>query len=165
MTTPTATVTPVDKAALRGELEATHAAYRELVGQLPDAKWNAKSSNAAFTCGQLAWHIASGLGFSAEIVENARKGKSTNIPSFLMPLAYKINERRIRSRSKAATKDSVLADYERDSARLLRLLDEVPSEEFSRSFTNYAQTRTVEEMFRVPVEHFAEHAPEIRAAL
>ena len=124
-----------------------------------------KSSNAAFTCGQLAWHLTSGLDFSAVIIENARKGKSTSVPSFLMPLGYKINERRIRSRSKGATRDSVLADYDRDQARLLRLLDDVTEAELAIVKTNYAITQSVGDMFRVPIEHFAEHAPEIRAAL
>jgi hypothetical protein len=164
MTTAT-TASPVDKAALRGELEATHTAFRELMAQLPDAKWNATSGNKAFTCGQLAWHIVSGVDFSAEVIENARKGKQTNVPSFLMPLGYKINERRIRSRSKNATRDSVLADYEREQARLLRLLDEVTDDEMAIVKTNYAIKQSVREMFNVPVEHFAEHAPEIRKAL
>ncbi len=164
MTTST-TTSPVDKAALRSELEATLAAFRELVGQLPDAKWNAKSANAAFTCGQLAWHIVSGVDFSAEIIENARKGKQTNVPSFLMPLGYKINERRIRSRSKNATRDSVLTEYEQYQTRLLRLLDEVTDAELDIVKTNYAIRQSVREMFSVPTEHFAEHAREIRAVL
>jgi hypothetical protein len=163
--TATASASTVDKAALRAELEATHAAYKGLVAQIGDDKWNAASGNSAFTCGQLAWHVASGVEFSTAIIENARKGKQTNLPKFMMPLAYKINERRIRSRSKAATRESVLADYAKEQEHLLRLLDEVPDADFSRSFTNYAQTKTVEEMFRTGVEHFAEHAPEIRASL
>ncbi len=162
----TTTSTPAaDTTAIREQLEATHAAFRGLVPQITDEKWNAKSGNAAFTCGQLAWHIVSGVDFSAEIIENARKGKQTSVPSFLMPLGYKINERRIRSRSKNATRDSVLADYEREQARLLRLLDEVTDSELAIVKTNYAVTQSVREMFNVPIEHFAEHASEIRKAL
>src|SRR5207244_7391439 len=99
--------------------------YAELVSQIPDGKWRATSGNNAFTCAQLAWHIASGLDFSAGIIEAARKDKQTNVPSFLMPLGYKLNELRIRRRSRDATRESVLADYERHQARLLRLLDDV----------------------------------------
>ena len=154
-----------DKATIRSELEGTHNAYRELVSQIPDDKWGTTSGNGAFTVGQLAWHIASGLDFGAGIIQAARKGKQTNIPSFLMPLGYKINEFRIRSRSKNATRESVLADYERDHARLLGLLDGVSDTELDIVKTNYGMTQSVREMFQVPVDHFAEHAPEIRAVL
>ena len=154
-----------DKTGIRTELEATHDAYRGLIASIPDGKWDTTSGNAAFTCGQLAWHLASGVDFAAGIIESARKGKAAYFPKFLMPLGYKINERRIRSRSKAATRDSVLADYDRDHARLLRLLDEVTDDELAIVKTNYAITQSVREMFRTPVEHFAEHAPEIRSAL
>lgn len=161
----TAGAPATDKTAIREQLEATYAAFRGLVPQITDEKWNATSGNKAFTCGQLAWHIVSGVDFTAEIVENARKGKQTNVPSFLMPLGYKINERRIRSRSKNATRESVLADYERQQARLLGLLDAVSDAELAIVKTNYAITQSVREMFNVPIEHFDEHAPEIRKAL
>jgi hypothetical protein len=154
-----------DKTTIRAELERTHAAYRDLVATIPDAKWNVTSGNRAFTIGQMAWHIASGVEFSADIIEDARKGKQTNVPSFLMPLGYKINEFRIRRRSKSATRESVLADYDRYQSNLLRLLDEVSDAELAIVKTNFAITQSVSEMFNVPVEHFAEHAPEIQASL
>ena len=160
-----ATTPNVDKASIRADLERTRDAYRALVGEIRDAKWDATSGNRAFTCGQLAWHMASALDFSANLIETARKGKQTNVPSFLMPLGNKINELRIRRGSRAATRDSVLADYERHQARLLRLLDDVKDAEFAIVKTNFALTRSVREMFNIPVEHFAEHAPEIRSTL
>ena len=160
-----ATSPAVDKAAIRGDLVRTHEAYRELVGQIPDGKWGATSGNRAFTCGQLAWHLASGVDFTAGIIEAARKGKQTSVPSFLMPLGYKINEMRIRRRSKTATRASVLADYEQGQAQLLRLLDDLSDAEFGIVKTNFAITQSVREMFNVPVEHFGEHAPEVRAGV
>lgn len=161
----TTTAPTADKAAIRNGLAQTYEAYRELVGQIPEDKWGMKSGNGAFSCGQLAWHIASGLDFSADLIEAARKGKQTNVPSFLMPLGYKINEFRIRSRSKNATRESVLADYDHNHARLVRLLDGVSEDELAIVKTNYGMTQSIGEMFQVPVDHFAEHAPEIRKAL
>jgi hypothetical protein len=159
------TASAVDKAAIRGALERTHAAYGELVGQIPDGKWDATSGNRAFTCGQLAWHIAAGLDFSAGLIEAARAGKQTNVPTFLMPLGNKLNVLRIRRGSRKATRDSVLADYEQHQARLLRLLDDVSDAEFAIVKTNFAITRSVRDMFMIPVEHLPEHAPEIESAL
>jgi hypothetical protein len=164
MTEMAATAT-VDKAAIRGDLERTHDAYRELISQILDGKWDATSSNRAFTCGQLAWHIASALDFSAGLIEAARKGKQTNVPSFLMPLGNKLNVVRIHRGSRRATRGSVLADYERGQARLFVLLDHVADAEFAIVKTNFAITRSVRDMFNIPVEHLAEHAPEIRSAL
>jgi hypothetical protein len=165
MTETTTTTPTVDKAAIRGGLERTHDAYRELMSQIPDEKWHATSRNPAFTCGQLAWHIASALDFSAGLIEAARKGKQTNVPSFLMPLGNRINVLRIRRGASKATRDSVLAGYERNQARLLRLLDDVADADFAIVKTNFAITRSVREMFQIPVEHLAEHAPEIRSTL
>jgi hypothetical protein len=82
-----------------------------------------------------------------------------------MPLGYKVNEWRIRRASRSATTESVRADYDRHHARLLLLLDEVTDEDFAIVKTNFAITQSVRDMFRVPVEHFAEHAQDIRAGL
>ncbi len=160
-----ATSQAVDRAAIRSDLERTHESYHQLVGAIPDAKWDATSGNRAFTCGQLAWHLASSIDFTAGLIEAARKGKQTSVPSFVMPLAYKINEMRIRRRSRGATRESVLADYDRDQARLVRLVDDLSDEEFAIVKTNFAITQSVRQMFNIPVEHLEEHGPEIRAAL
>lgn len=163
--TETTTAPTATKATLRSELERTHNEFRELIAAIPNEKWGATSGNGAFTCGQLAWHIASGVEFSVELIENARIGKQTNLPSFIMPLAYKINEFRIKRRSKNATRDSVLADYDREHARLILLLDQCTDADLEIVKTNYAITRSIREMFENPVEHMAEHAPEIRAII
>ena len=155
----------VDKAAIRTDLERTRDTFRDLIGQIPDGKWHTPSGNAAFTCGQLAWHIASGLDFTAGIVTGARDGKQANIPSFLMPLGYKINEFRIKRSSRSATRDSVLGDYEREHTRLLALLDQCSDADFAIVKTNYGNTQSVRQMFDGPAEHMAEHAPEIRAVI
>lgn len=164
MTTTTASP-PADKAALRDALERTSDEFRQLIAQIPDDKWHATSGNTAFTCGQLAWHIASGLDFSAGLIEAARDGKQTNLPAFIMPLAYKINEFRIKRSARNATRDSVLADYDREHARLIALLDQCTDADLNIVKTNYAITRTVRQMFENPIEHIQEHAPEIRTAL
>jgi hypothetical protein len=166
MTAPaTPTTTAPDRTALRRDLEATREAFRAVVGEVPDAKWRAKSGNPGWTCGQLAWHIAQGVQFSAGLVRSARAGKQTNPPAFLMPLAYKANEFIVRRNSRNATRDSVLADYDRELTELLKLLDDMPHADFARSATNFGQARTMEEMFRISIEHLAEHAPQVRAAL
>jgi hypothetical protein len=155
----------VDRAAIRRDLEATHAAFRELVARLADAKWNATSGNPAWTCGQLAWHLAEGVKFSRQLVEGARKGRQINPPRLLNPLAFKVNEFLVRRRSRGATRASVRTDYGASLAALLRVLDEVRDNEFDIVKTNFGITRTLEGMFRISVEHFAEHGPEIESVI
>jgi hypothetical protein len=156
-----ATAAP-DRAALRAEIVATQGAYRELVGRIGDAQWGLKSGNPAWTCGQLAWHMASGTGFIAGQIDGARKGKALNPPSFLMPVIYKVSEVRVRIASRKATRESVLADFDAGIARLLGVLDGVGDAELSVSAKAFGETRTIAQMFRMTTEHFAEHAPEIR---
>jgi hypothetical protein len=157
--------TPADKAAIRADLDRTHEGYRALVAEIPDAKWHATSGNRAFTVGQLVSHLAGSVDFTIGLIEAARKGKQTNVPSFLMPLGYKLNEFRIRRAASKATRESVLAGYDRNHARLLRLLDDVSDAELAVVKTNFGNTQSVREMFEIPVEHLEEHAPDIRAAL
>jgi hypothetical protein len=155
----------VDRAAIRAELQSTRDAFRDLVMRIGDDKWNAKSGNPGWSCGQLAWHLAEGVSFSVGLVRSAQKGKQTNPPSFLLPMMFKANEMIVRRRSRRATRDSVLADYADGLSRLLPLLDETTDADFARSYTNFGRSRSVREIFLTSVEHFAEHGPEIEAAL
>ena len=164
-TTGTATTAAPDRAAIRIELEATQAAFRELVGQIDDAKWNAKSGNPAWTNGQLAWHIASGVKFASGIIDKARQGKATNPPSFIMPLALKANEMLVRRSSRKANRASVIADFDANMAALRGTLDALRDDEFAIRKTNFGMTRTIAEAFNLVAEHFGEHAPEIRQGL
>jgi len=164
-TTASAQAASVDRAALRAELERTRAAYRALVADIGDPKWKLRSGNPAWTCGQLAWHLGASGAFVAGLVENARKGKGTNPPSFLLGPIFKASELRVKFLSRKATPASVLADYDAGHERLLRLLDALDDGEFSMSATNFGETRTIAEQFGIPVSHFAEHGPEVRSAL
>ena len=164
MTDTIATTPTVDKTALRADLERARDASRALISEIPEAKWDATSGNPDFTCGQLAWHLASAVDFAAGLIENALKGKQTYFPSVLMPVGNRINAMRIRRGARGATRDSVLADYDRNHARLLRLLDAVTDAQFAIVKTNFTVTRSVFDMFRIPIEHIDEHGPEIRSA-
>jgi len=154
-----------DRASIRSELESLQPAYRDLIAEIADSQWKSPSANPAWTCGQLAWHLASGLGFTSRAVANARKGKGTNIPSFLMPLGLKANEFQTRLGARRATRESVLTDIEAGFARLRTLVDGIEDHELTLSATNFGDTRTIAGWFLLPKEHFEEHGPEIRFGL
>jgi hypothetical protein len=154
-----------DRVAIRAEIVGMQGAYRELVGRIGDAQWGLKSGNPAWTCGQLAWHMATGTGFIAGMIEGARKGKALNPPSFLLPVIYKVSELRVKIASRKATRESVLADFDAGTARLLGVLDSAADAELSVTVTAMGEARTIAAMFSIATGHFAEHAPEIRTAI
>ena len=154
-----------DRGAIRAELEGTDSAYRQLVGQIGDANWKTRSGIPEWTCGQLAWHLASSLSFIAGQIEGATRGKATNPPAFLIPLLFKANELRVRVASRKATPTSVLVDFDAGTKRLLALLDATDDQTLPISATSFQETRTVAEMFHIPADHFAEHSADIRKVL
>jgi uncharacterized protein (TIGR03083 family) len=161
----TTTAAGPDRAAIRAELEATEVAYRQLVGEIGEANWKTRSGIPAWTCGQLAWHLASSTGFIAGQIEGASKGKGTNPPAFLMPLIFKASEVRVRIASRKATPASVLADFDAGMKRVLALLDATDDQTLPMSAKSFLDARTVAEMFHIPRTHFAEHSADIRKVL
>ena len=161
----TTTAAGPGRGAIRAELEGTDAAYRQLVGEIGDANWKTRSGIPAWTCGQLAWHLASSLGFIAGQLEGATKGKGTNPPGFLMPLLFKASELRVRVASRKATPASVLADFDAGMKRVLALLDATDDQTLPMSAKSFLDARTVAEMFGLPASHFEEHAGDIRKVL
>lgn len=158
------TVTP-DRAAIRGSIEAMAPEFATLLGEIGDAGWKTKSGIPAYTCGQLAWHLASGTSFLAGEIAKAKDGKALNPPAFLRPVLYKLGELRVRVVSGKATPASVLADFDAGVGKLKAVLESFDDETLRLSATRMGETMTIAAMFQKPVEHLAEHAAHIRAGL
>ncbi len=150
-----------DRAAIRAAVEAMTPDFAALVRDIGDSGWKRKSGIPAWTCGQLAWHVAS----SASFVAGQISGKPLNPPAFLRPMLYKLSEVRVRLLSRKATPASVLTDLDAGKAQLLAALDSVDEARLNSSATMMGETRTVAAMFQVPIDHLAEHAAHIRAGL
>jgi len=95
-----------DRAAIRGAIEAMAPEFATLVREIGDRGWKMKSGIPAYTCGQLAWHLASGTAFLAGEIEKAKDGKALNPPAFVRPILYKMSEWRVRVASRKATSAS-----------------------------------------------------------
>ncbi len=154
-----------DRAGIRRAIEAMSPEFANLVEEIGDRGWQMKSALPAYTCGQLAWHLASGTAFLAGEIGKAKDGKALNPPAFLRPILYKMNEWRVRVVSRKATAESVLADFDMAAQELLAVLESVDDDALRLSATRMGETMTIAEMFQKPVEHLAEHAGHIRAGL
>lgn len=158
------TITP-DRAVIRGAIEAMAPEFATLVSAIGDEGWTTKSGIPAYTCGQLAWHLASGTAFLAGQIEKAKDGKALNPPAFVRPILYKLSEWRVRVVSRKATPASVLADFDSGARKLLAVLESFDDETLRLPATRMGETMTIAGMFQKPVEHLAEHASQIRAGL
>jgi hypothetical protein len=158
------TVTP-DRAVIRCAIEAMAPEFATLVGEIGDEGWNTKSGIPVYTCGQLAWHLASGTSFLAGEIAKAKDGKALNPPAFLRPILYKMGEWRVRVVSRKATPASVLGDFDTAVSKLRGVLESFDDETLRLSATRIGETMTIAGMFQKPVEHLAEHAGHIRAGL
>ena len=154
-----------DRVAIRGAIEAMAPDFAALVAEVGDRGWKMKSGIPAYTCGQVAWHLASGTSFLAGEIAKAKDGKALNPPAFLRPVLYKLSEFRIRVVSRKATPAGVLADFDAAVAKLLALLESFDDETLRQSATRMGETMTIAALFHKPVEHLAEHAAHIRAGL
>ena len=47
-----------DRVAIRTAIEAMSPEFAALVEEIGDGRWETKSGIPAYTCGQLAWHLA-----------------------------------------------------------------------------------------------------------
>src|SRR5437763_15186 len=104
------TLTP-DRMTIHAAIEAMMPEFAALLEEIRIAGWKTRSGLPAYTCGQLAWHLATGTGFLAGEIVKAKDGKALNPPAFVRPLLYKGNEWRVRVISRKATPASVLADF------------------------------------------------------
>jgi len=153
------------RATIRGAIEAMALEFATLVEDIGDEGWRTRSGIPAYTCGQLAWHLASATAFLAGETAKAKDGKALNPPAFVRPILYKVGEWRVRVASRKATPASVLADFDSGTRKLLAVLASFDDETLRLSATRMGETRTLAGMFGKPVEHLAEHAAQIREGL
>jgi hypothetical protein len=154
-----------DRAAIRRAIDGMSPEFAKLVEEIGDRGWQMKSGLPAYTCGQLAWHLASGTAFLAGEIAKAKDGKELNPPAILRPVLYKMNEWRVRVVSRKATAGSVRADFDTAVQKLVAVLESMDDDALRLSATRMGETMTIAEMFQKSVEHLAEHAGQIRAGL
>lgn len=151
-----------DKDAIRSELEATRAAYHELLRSLSNDDWSKQSGNPEMTVKELMWHVAWATSWMASSVDAVKSGKSTRIPSFLVEPGRKLAMRWL---ARSATPERAAQKYDEAHATLLSKLDSVRDDDWSREATRFGEVRSVGWYFGHVREHFNEHARDVRAVL
>lgn len=159
------TMVAPDRSAVRSAIEAMTPDFATLMKEIGDEGWKSRSGIPAYTCGQLAWHVAKGTSFLAGQIEKAKDGKALNPPAFVRPILYGMSGLRTRVLSRSGTPASVRADFDAAVQKLLGVLESFDDETLRRSGSRMGETMTLAGMFQKPVEHLAEHAEHIRAGL
>ena len=148
--------------SIRADLQAAREQYLAVLDELGPGDWKRKTANPAWNVGQLLWHTALSLGFTARGIKGLRKGRGFNVPGFL---AHPLNTWTTKLGSLRATPASVRQKYEDAHRALLAALDEVGPDEWQKGATVLGEFRTVEGAFRNMPAHVEEHTADVRAAL
>ena len=154
-----------DREAIRAELEATRRAYQELVKSISPDEWRKKSANPGWRVGQILWHLAWGAGYFPRGVEECRKGKARNPPTWIM---NPMNKLITRIGSRGATPQRVLEKYDASHVRILACLDGVQDAEWNKGVKPlgaFGVYKTVESVLHSVTLHFKEHEADILKGL
>lgn len=154
-----------DRESIRVELEATRQAYHDLVASISPDDWKKETANPGWRVGQILWHLAWGASFFPKGVEQCRKGKARNPPTWIM---NPLNKLITRISSRKATPQSVLEKYDANHARILACLDGVRDDEWGKGVKPlgaFGVYKTIESVFRSVTFHFKEHELDILAGL
>jgi hypothetical protein len=149
------------------ELEAVRLAFLRLLREIPESDWDRPLPGGGWTAKQQMVHMTQVVGILPAGIERAVKGGRRLALAFvpeslrgwvngliLIPLL-----------ARQATPQSVAAAYEQAHVTLVRLLEGLPEEAWSKG-TNYPRKyRTVEQMTHRPAEHFEQHAVQLRRIL
>ena len=144
------------------ELDQAREEFRELVQGLSSGEWNRKSNNAAWTNGQLCWHVAFTASGGGPRVSRLRQNKGMNPPGSLMAVLNVLSMWLVRIRSRGATPDSVLAFFEERLAMTRGMIDTVADDEWGNGGVFLGEQMTVGNSFAFLRGHVSEHAAEMR---
>jgi len=152
----------ITRESARAEMEATRAAFHELLDSLSEAEFRKQSGNGAWSNGQLMWHCAWGISYIPQGVGRCRSGKDLKLPRGLFDL---LNPWITRWGSRGITKQSIGKKYDEANAAALKVLETIKDDEWSRGVKMAGTPITIESEFRMPAVHFDEHKADILKSL
>ena len=155
-----------DVAAIRADLEATQAAYQQLLGAIDEADLERPCAISKWTVKQVLTHLVVNLEQAVPMMI-AQARKSQPMPKLLdSRFGHWMNYTLAVYSARKASRASLAQRYAVAHTNLLNLMAGVSDNEWGRP-TAYPDGRplTIETVFHVPSEHFALHAAWIRQTL
>lgn len=154
---------------IRAELEATRAAFHQLIASLTDADWHRPSGNPTWTIGEVAYHITLAPRMLPADVRLIRKGwRVPHPPAFLF---NRLNVLVTRLGARRLTRQAVKEAYDDAHAVALGALGTIGEDEWSKGLDypgwdpQLSGHVTLERLFRYLSVHIEGHAQQIRAGL
>ncbi len=159
---------------LRAEIEATRAAFHQLLAEVPASAYRLPSDNPAWTIGDVLFHMSLAprlLGADLKLI------LTFNWAYRLIPVVVPralfdgLNARLTRFGARRPSRAFFAAAYDRAHRATLRALDSVPEGAWQRQVFYPAWDPllsgavTVERLFHYVQRHFDSHAAQIRARL
>ena len=153
--------------SIMDELEAVRLAFLRLLREIPEGDWDRPLPGGGWTAKQQMVHMTQVVGVLPAGIERAVKGGRRSMLAFVPEgLRGWVNGHiLIPLLARHATPQSVAEDYEKAHATLVRLLEGLPGEAWSKGTSYPRKYRTVEQMAHRPAEHFEQHAVELRRIL
>jgi hypothetical protein len=147
------------KAALRKELEAARARYKQLLTSTSDERWGATTRSPKWTVGAVFAHIVMGIGTVPMRLNSARRGQALMVmPVFAFNFINVLASRRLAARYRPGT---IGREFDAKYDAMMRLLDEVRDGEWEKVSHVYIQQQTVEEVFRLQAAHILAHLGDV----
>jgi hypothetical protein len=148
------------KAQLRVEMEEAKRLFHDLAAGANTSNWNQKSGIPAWTVGQMLGHIV--LIYNAVPMKMGRVRKGKGIPKGPDFLFNPLNTLSTRLGTRKYTPENVVPAYDKAHDAALTELEKVKPGEWRLGATFFGEYQDVEEIFRYPCKHVAEHEGHIR---
>ncbi len=166
-------ITPAEaarlRAEIRAELEATREAYHALLNTLSDEDWRKPSGNAAWTVGQVIYHMTMAprmLPSDVRMIRRARR--APRLPACVFNA---LNVLATRWGARKHTTQSVGRAYDAAHAAAMAAFETIQDHEWAKG-VEYPDWDpmlsgfvTIERLFRYVSLHFEVHARQVRQAL
>lgn len=141
---------------LRREMEQTRAAFHALLAEVAAARWREKSPTTEWSVGEVFVHLTWALEYLPKEVEAAREGRGMfNMPNWVgAPLSFWY----VRWLARSATPASLSQRYDSAMERVIRLLDTIPDDDWSKGADFYGEGfHSVEDLLHSVAKHFGDH--------
>jgi hypothetical protein len=145
-----------EREALRAGLEATGAAFQDLLDSISDDQWGRKSPASAWAVAEVFVHLTWALEYLPKEVASARRGKGMfNFPKWLGdPVSYWY----VRLLARNSTREVMRRRYDAAMDAAIKALEMVPDSDLELGAAFYGEGfHSVADLFRAPAKHLAEH--------